>query len=59
MSGNESAKIIYQNGRPWNGELTTWYPDGNKKESGTYLDGEKQSPWTAWYNNGQKKYVIH
>ena len=59
MSGNESAKIIYQNGRPWNGEWTTWYPDGNKKESGTYLDGEKQSPWTAWYDNGQKKYVIH
>tara|TARA_Y100001934_G_C12378759_1_gene790926 strand:- start:1992 stop:4079 length:2088 start_codon:yes stop_codon:yes gene_type:complete len=59
ITGNQSAKIIYKDGIPWNGEWTIWYHDGTKKESGIYSEGEKQSPWTAWYENGQKKYVIH
>ena len=58
-SGNESAKIVYKDDQPWYGEWTTWYPDGAKKESGTYEDGQKKSPWMAWFDNGQKKYVLN
>ena len=58
-TGKESAKIIYKDDLPWDGEWTTWYQNGSKKETGIYAQGQKQSPWTAWYENGQKKYVIH
>ncbi len=59
LTGNESAKIIYKNDKPWIGEWIIWYPNGLKKESGIYENGEKQSPWTTWFENGQKKSVIH
>ena len=32
-----------------------YYPNGNKKEEGTFKDGKKDGLWTWWYENGQKK----
>jgi len=33
---------------------TEWYENGQKKEEGTYKNGEKDGLWTEWYENGQK-----
>jgi antitoxin component YwqK of YwqJK toxin-antitoxin module len=31
-----------------------WYKNGQKREEGTFKDGEKDGLSTAWYDNGQK-----
>ncbi len=28
------------------------YPNGNKKEEGTWVEGEKDGKWTKWFENG-------
>jgi antitoxin component YwqK of YwqJK toxin-antitoxin module len=33
-----------------------WYKNGQKREEGTFKDGEKDGVWTEWYKNGQKWY---
>lgn len=58
-NGNQNAKIIYNESLPWNGKWSSWYANGNKKESGLYEEGEKKSPWTSWFPNGQKKCEIN
>ena len=58
ITGKESAKILYQNDMPWDGEWVTWYDDGSKKESGMYRAGVREGSWKGWFNNGQKKYVL-
>lgn len=58
-SGNQKSKLNYKKSVPWNGNWTTWYLDGQKKESGLYENGEKKSPWISWFTNGQKKHVIN
>jgi antitoxin component YwqK of YwqJK toxin-antitoxin module len=35
-------------------EEAYYYPDGQLRMRGTYLDGEKHGTWTSWYNNGNK-----
>ena len=57
-TGKESAKIIYKNDKPWDGEWGTWYFDGSLKESGIYENGVKEGSWKGWFKNGQKKYVL-
>ena len=32
-----------------------YHPNGNKKEEGTYKDGEKEGLWTVRHENGQKE----
>ena len=32
-----------------------WYKNGQKREEGTFKDGEKDGVWTWWHENGQKK----
>lgn len=35
-------------------EEAYYYPDGQVRMRGTYLDGEKHGTWTSWYDNGNK-----
>jgi len=37
------------------GLWVAWYENGNKKEMGTYKNGELEGPYTTWYENGQKE----
>ena len=32
-----------------------YWPNGQKKEEGTYKDGKKDGLWTYWYENGRKR----
>ena len=32
-----------------------WYKNGQKREEGTFKDGEKDGVWTEWHENGQKE----
>ena len=34
---------------------TYWHANGQMKETGTYVNGEKDGQWTEWYDNGQVK----
>lgn len=58
ITGKESAKIQYENDKPWSGEWVNWYHDGSLKESGLYQNGVREGSWKGWYENGQKKYVL-
>ena len=33
-----------------------YWPNGQKKEEGTFKDGKQEGKWTWWYENGQKKH---
>ncbi len=37
------------------GTWTWWYPNGERRESGTYTDGKRSGEWTQWYPNGQRR----
>lgn len=37
------------------GTWTYWYPNGERRESGTYVDGRRTGEWTQWYPNGQRR----
>ena len=63
-SGEFSYRCFKNNGKP-DGLWTEWYENGQKKQEGTYKDGEKDGletfwgkrdgTWTYWYDNGRKK----
>ena len=36
-------------------EEIKFYRNGQKREEGTFKDGEKDGVWTEWYDNGQKE----
>jgi len=38
-----------------NGLYQEWYPDGNLKTKGKYLNNTQVGDWTVWYVDGQKK----
>ena len=40
--------------KPYSGPVFSLYKNGQKKEEGTYKDGEKDGKWTSWFWNGQK-----
>lgn len=49
--------ITYYSGEGENKTMVkeaTFYPDGNKRMEGEYLEGSKHGTWTSWYNNGNK-----
>lgn len=37
------------------GSWTWWYPNGERRESGTYANGRRSGEWTQWYPNGQRR----
>jgi hypothetical protein len=37
------------------GTWTYWYPNGERRESGAYVDGRRAGEWTQWYPNGQRR----
>jgi len=52
---NEEGKIIeihaYKNGL-FDGEWTSFYPNGNKRMQGFYVQGNKSDLWREWYLDG-------
>ena len=37
------------------GTWTSWHLNGQKKEKGAYINGQKNGIWVEWYENGEKK----
>ena len=37
------------------GGYASWHPNGQLREVGTYLYGEREGVWTRWYNSGGKQ----
>ena len=57
--GQGISEVYFKKNKLWNGELTTWYPEGSKKESGQYNNGMKEGPWAFYYKNGQNHYIVN
>jgi len=32
-----------------------WFPNGERRESGSFKDGHRTGEWTQWYPNGQRR----
>jgi len=49
--------VFYTNdtNKPYSGPIFSLYEDGEKKDEGTYKDGEQDGKWVEWYENGQKE----
>lgn len=54
---NERDGVFYtkDTNKPYSGQVFSLYENGQKKEEGTYKDGNRYGFWTFWYENGQKK----
>lgn len=37
------------------GAWTWWYPNGERRESGSHVKGRREGEWTQWYQNGQRR----
>jgi len=36
------------------GEWSSWYPDGELRERGSFREGRREGLWRQWYASGQK-----
>ena len=52
-----TGDLMYAPGsdKPYSGEAVWYYDNGQKREEGTFKDGEKDGVWTEWHENGQKE----
>lgn len=41
------------------GTWTTWYPNGQKKSEGNYVNGRQEDTWKAWDANGSLLYEFN
>ncbi len=57
--GQGLSEVYFKKNKLWDGELTTWYPGGTKKESGQYKNGMKEGVWAFFYENGQNYYLVN
>ncbi|MBT8261187.1 MAG: PD40 domain-containing protein [Bacteroidia bacterium] len=48
--------IFKYKGKPFTGEATEYYENGQMKSSRNYKDGMYQGYWTEWYSNGNMKF---
>ena len=53
-NGEIEEEKTLKNGIVWNGKLTEWEENGQKKLEGTYKDGERDGLVTSWFENEQK-----
>lgn len=57
----EGAVAIQREGEPRvcgereRGPWTYWFPNGERREQGTYERGRRVGEWTQWYPNGQRR----
>ncbi|MDZ4773358.1 MAG: hypothetical protein SGI72_09525 [Planctomycetota bacterium] len=50
-----SEKRIPASSEREDGTWTWWYPNGERRESGTHAEGHRTGEWTQWYPNGQRR----
>lgn len=51
-NGKQALRMFYVNGFP-DGQIKTFYENGNIKEIGIYKQGKRDSIWCFFYNNGK------
>jgi antitoxin component YwqK of YwqJK toxin-antitoxin module len=54
----KTAEIAFVNGKP-EGKITRFYENGQVKETGYYLAGQKHGSWSAYNENGQLMSTAH
>lgn len=57
-NGKPKLKATVVDGVKYDGEYTTYYPDGIKMEEGNYVDGKKESSWYL-YNEDGSVHIIY
>ncbi|MDP6433597.1 MAG: toxin-antitoxin system YwqK family antitoxin, partial [Candidatus Scalindua sp.] len=55
LIGKDGLKYAPASDKPYSGVAVWYYENGQKKEEGTYIYGDKDGKWTYWYENGQKE----